>query len=97
MKIRANNIDLIDAERFDSFSWLNCKIEYCCCSKKLNNTQLLNTQSSIVWLFIKAAIFNFAVENDARKAVKTFCIYKINIVGSNFHAQNVLFPNLQSA
>ena len=26
-----------------------------------------------------------------------FCIFKINIVGSHFHAQNVLFPNLQSA
>ena len=25
-------------------------------------------------LFIEAAIFNFAVENDARTAVKTFCI-----------------------
>ena len=35
--------------------------------------------------------------NDARKAVKTFCISKISIVGFNFLAQNVLFPNLQSA
>ena len=40
---------------------------------------------------------NFAVENDARKAVETFCIYKVNIVDSKFYAQNVLFPNLQSA
>ena len=38
----------------------------------------------------------FTVENDARKAVETFCISKINMVCSNFHAQNVL-PNFQSA
>ena len=32
MKIRANNIDLIDAKRFDSFSSVifNCKNKYCC-------------------------------------------------------------------
>ena len=31
MKIRANDIDLIDAERFDSFFSVifNCKIKYC--------------------------------------------------------------------
>ena len=50
MKIRANDIDLRDAERFDSclasfserfdsfFSVIfNCKIKYCCSNKKLNN------------------------------------------------------------
>ena len=42
-------------------------------------------------------MFNFAGENDARKAVETFCIFNINIADSNFHAQNVFFPNLQSA
>ena len=40
MKIRANGFDLIDAERFDSFSSviINCKNKYCCFNKKLNNT-----------------------------------------------------------
>ena len=35
MKARANDIDLINAKRFDSFSSVifNCKIEYCCSSK----------------------------------------------------------------
>ena len=42
MKIRANDIDLIDAERFDSFSTVifNCKIKYCCFNKKLNSMRL---------------------------------------------------------
>ena len=39
MKIRAIVIDVIDAERFDSFSSVitNCKNKYCCFNKKLNN------------------------------------------------------------
>ena len=42
MKIRANDIDLIDAKRFDSFCsvFFNCKNKYCCFNKKLNNTRL---------------------------------------------------------
>ena len=37
MKIRANNIDLIDEERYDSFSSviINCKNKYCCFNKNL--------------------------------------------------------------
>ena len=37
MKIRANDIDLKDAERFDSFSSdiFTRKIKYCCFNKKL--------------------------------------------------------------
>ena len=53
MKIRANNIDLIDAERFDSFSSVifNCKNKYCCFNKRLNNTRLkLKTSVKSVWL-----------------------------------------------
>ena len=42
----------------------------------------------IVQLFIKAVYLIIAVENDNRKAVETFCVLKINIVGSNFHNQN---------
>ena len=44
MKIRDNDIDLIDAERFDSFSSVifNSKIKYCCLNKKPNNTQIKN-------------------------------------------------------
>ena len=39
MKIRANDIDRKNAERFDSFSSVvfNYKIKYCCFIKKLNN------------------------------------------------------------
>ena len=42
MKIRANDIDLTDAEHFDSFSSVifNCKIKYCRFDKKLNNINL---------------------------------------------------------
>ena len=47
--------------------------------------------------FEKAAKFNFAVKNDARKAVETCYICKINLVCSDFDVQNVLFLNLQSA
>ena len=47
--------------------------------------------------FFEAAILDFAVKNDHRIAVKAFCIFKINLFGSNFRAQNVLFPNLESA
>ena len=53
MKIRANDIDLIDAERFDSFSSVifNSKSTYCCFNKKLNNTRLkLKTSVKLVWL-----------------------------------------------
>ena len=32
-------------------------------------------------------MFNFAIENDAGKAVKTFCIIKINVAGSNFRVE----------
>ena len=32
----------------------------------------------------------FTGENDARKAVELFCIFKINIVGSNFKTQKIL-------
>ena len=75
MKIRANNIDLKGAKRFDSFFSVisNCEIKYCCSN-----------------IFIKVATFNFAVENDARKAVETLCIFKINIVSSNFRVQKKL-------
>ena len=40
IKIKANDIDFIDAECFDSFSSVifNCKNKYCCFNKKLNNT-----------------------------------------------------------
>ena len=70
IKIRANDIDLIDAERFDSFSSVifNSKNKCCCFNKKLNNTRLK----------LKTSV-------------------KFNIVGSNFHAQNLLFSNLLSA
>ena len=81
MKIRANEIDLKDAERFGSFpsTIFNCKIKHC--------------------RFKKAEQYNehCSVENGAKKDAETFCIFKINIVGSNFHAQTVLFPNLQFA
>ena len=43
--------------------------------------------------FIKTAIFNFAVENDAGKAVETFRISKISIVGSNSYVQQYLISN----
>ena len=48
MKIRANDIDHRDAERFDSFFSVifNCKIEYCRFNKKLNN-------------FYQSSIFSF--------------------------------------
>ena len=59
MKIRANDIDLIDAERLTAFL--------------------------------------VSLSTDELSNVEMFCIYKINIIGSNFHAQNVLFSNLQSA
>ena len=41
-KIKANDIDPRDAERFESFSSVifKCKIRYCCFNKKLNNTRL---------------------------------------------------------
>ena len=51
MKVRAKDIDLIDAERFDSFSSVvfNCKNEYYCFYKKLNNIRptLKKLQSSL--------------------------------------------------
>ena len=53
MKIRASDIDHVDAERFDSFSSVifNYKIKYCCYNKKLNNTRLkLKTSVKFVWL-----------------------------------------------
>ena len=42
IKLRANNIDVRDAERFNSFSSviINCKNKYCCFHKPLNNTRL---------------------------------------------------------
>ena len=36
--------------------------------------------------FLKQQYYNFAVENDALKAVKIICIFKINITDCNFHA-----------
>ena len=36
------------------------------------------------FVFLKQHYFIFAVEDDARKAVEMFCIFKINFVGSNF-------------
>ena len=66
MKIRANDIDLVDAELIEVFSF-----------------------SLVLFSFLlKQQYLLFAVDNDARKAVETFCIYKINIVVSNFHARN---------
>ena len=52
MKIRANDIDLIDAERFDGFSSVifNCKIKYCCFNKKLNNIRL-TLKTSVKFVF----------------------------------------------
>ena len=64
---------------------------------RVTEKQTLAKILSIAQLFIKAAVFNFAVENDARKTVETFFYLKINIVGYNFQTQNVLFPNFQSA
>ena len=54
MKIRVNDIDLIDAERFDSFSSviINCKNKYCCFSKKLNNTELFSFLLKQQYLFL---------------------------------------------
>ena len=72
------------------------KNKYCCFNKKLNNTRL-KLKTSVKFSFLLKQLFSFllkqqylffAVDNDARKAVEMFCIYKINIVGSNFHAQN---------
>ena len=42
MKIKANDIDVIDAKRFDSFSSviINCKKKCCCFNEKPNNTRL---------------------------------------------------------
>ena len=45
---------------------------------------------------VSIALFNFAVENDARKVIEMFCISKINIVGSNFHAQTLFVLGEQS-
>ena len=70
------------------------KNTYCCFNEKLNNIRLkLHTNSTEVFSFslvlfsflLKQQYVFFAVDNDARKAVETFCIYKISIVGSNFH------------
>ena len=45
--------------------------------------------------FVKAAIFNFVVENDTRKAVKTFCISMIKIFLLKKLLALLLFGNLQ--
>ena len=44
MKIRAIDIDLKDAEHFDSFSSIifNCEIKYCCFNKNLDSTKAKN-------------------------------------------------------
>ena len=46
---------------------------------------------------LKQQCLTLQLKMNVRKAVETFCIFKINIVGSNFHAQNVLVPNIPSA
>ena len=49
---KANDIDLRNAKRFDSFSSVifNSKIKYCCFNKKLNNTKAKNFKFYSFWL-----------------------------------------------
>ena len=87
MTIRANDIDLRDAEHFDFAAEL---------AEIRRALQNVPTVCILFSFSSKQQYLIFAVENDVRKAVKTFCISnKINIVGFNFYAQNVLFPSLQ--
>ena len=58
MKITANDIDLIDAECFDSFSSIifNCKIKYCCFNKKLSDTELFLLKQQYLILQLKMTL-----------------------------------------
>ena len=56
------------------------KNKYCCFNKKLNNTRpKLKTSVKFSFLLKQQYLF-FAVDNDARKAVETFCIYSIRSI-----------------
>ena len=67
MKIRANDIDLTNAERFDSFSSVifNCKNKYCCFNKKLNNTRyhlaLIFMLKMLLALIFMLKMFSFRI------------------------------------
>ena len=79
------------------FTYITSQFSYFLLPCNHTNLTEVFSCSLVLFSFLLKQQYIFAVDNDARKAVETFCIYKINIVGSNFYAQNVLFPNLQSA
>ena len=86
MKIIKPTISILEMQSVSAAflaSFSTAEIKNCCFNKTILFSFSLKQQYLI-----------FAVENDTRKAVETPCISKIDIVGFNFYAQNVLFPYL---